>query len=221
MFSASPPCRRSSRRASSSAPACSSSPGSRSPRSCSTAAFGGTRGEDPARIVARVTLVAIALVAALGTATAVGFAAAIGGGTAEAVIGIAAGLGLIAAGLLGGPRWLILPVMVLVLPLAVVSAANIDLTGGVGHRSDHRLPAAPDYRLGMGQMDIDLRDVKLPAGETAVDVSLGIGEARLRVPAGACVNTDASDRPRRRRRARALALGRRHQGRRAPAPRRR
>ncbi len=105
------------------------------------------------------------------------------------MIGIAAGLGLIAAGLLGGPRWLILPVMVLVLPLAVVSAANIDLTGGVGHRSYHQLQA--NYRLGMGQMDIDLRDVKLPAGETAVDVSLGAGEARLQVPDGACVNMDA------------------------------
>src|SRR3954453_13800525 len=41
--------------------------------------FGGTRGEDPARVAARVTLVLIAMVAVLGTATGVGFIAAIGG----------------------------------------------------------------------------------------------------------------------------------------------
>jgi phage shock protein PspC (stress-responsive transcriptional regulator) len=151
--------------------------------------FGGSRGDDPARIVARVSLVAIALVAAMGTATAVGFVAAIGGGTAEAVIGIAAGLGLIAAGLLGGPRWLILPVMVLVLPLAVVSAANIDLTGGVGHRQYSKLQ--PAYRLGMGRMDVDLRNVKLD-GNTDVKLSLGIGEVHVRPPAGACVTTTGS-----------------------------
>jgi phage shock protein PspC (stress-responsive transcriptional regulator) len=148
--------------------------------------FGGTRGEDPARVAARVMLVLIALVAALGTATGVGFIAAIGGGPAEAVIGIVAGLGLITAGLLGGPRWLILPAMVLVLPLAVVSAANIDLTGGVGHRSYHELK--PSYRLGMGQMVVDLRDVQLPP-DSSVKVSLGIGEIRVRPPADACVTT--------------------------------
>ena len=49
-----------------------------------------------------------------------------------AAIAIFAGLMLITAGFLGGPRWLILPVTVLVLPLAVVSAADIDLTGGAG-----------------------------------------------------------------------------------------
>src|SRR3954464_2119707 len=149
--------------------------------------FGPARGEDPARVVARVTLVLIAMVALLGTATGIGFIAAIGGGTAEAVIGIVAGLGLISAGLLGGPRWLILPVMVLVLPLAVVSAANIDLTGGVGHRDYHVLK--PSYRLGMGEMNLDLRDVRFPPGETAMRVSLGMGEAHVRVPAGVCVAT--------------------------------
>src|SRR4051812_38466887 len=156
--------------------------------------FGGARGDDPARVIARMTLVLIALAAALGTATGVGFAAAIGGGVAVAVISICAGLGLIAAGLLGGPRWLILPVIVLVLPLAVVSAADLDLTGGVGHKEFRPASVAairPEYRIGMGQVDLDLRNVKLPAGRTAVNVSVGIGEARVRVPAGVCAATDA------------------------------
>ena len=150
--------------------------------------------DDPAKAVARATLALIATAAALGAATGVGLIAAIGGGTAVAIIAIVAGFGLIAAGLLGGPRWLILPVVVLVMPLAVVSAADIDLRGGVGERKYSPQTVAdlrPEYKLGVGQMDLDLRRMDL-AGETAqINVRLGIGEARLRVPAGTCVSTAA------------------------------
>src|SRR5262245_1077486 len=81
-------------------------------------AFGGGRGDDAAQIIARGTLVLLVLVAALGAATAVGFVAALGGGVAVAIIAIVAGVALIAAGLVGGPLWLMLPAIVLVLPLA-------------------------------------------------------------------------------------------------------
>lgn len=150
--------------------------------------------DDPAKAIARATLALIATAAALGAATGVGLIAAIGGGTAVAIIAIVAGFGLIAAGLLGGPRWLILPVVVLVMPLAVVSAADIDLRGGVGERSYSPRTVAdlrPEYKLGVGQMDLDLRRMSLPAETTEVNVRLGIGEARLRVPSGTCVTTDA------------------------------
>jgi phage shock protein PspC (stress-responsive transcriptional regulator) len=154
--------------------------------------FGETVREDPARAIARAMLALIALAAMLGAATGIGLIAALGGGVAVAVIAIAAGLGLVAAGLLGGPRWLILPVVVLVMPLAVVSAADIDLRGGVGDREIRPRTVAdlePHYRLGVGQMDLDLRALELPA-DTRLDVKLGVGEAHLRVPAGTCVVTD-------------------------------
>jgi phage shock protein PspC (stress-responsive transcriptional regulator) len=158
-------------------------------------AVGGGRGDDPARMVARGTLVLLLLVAALGAATGIGFIAAIGGGTAVAILSVVAGLGLVAAGLLGGPRWLILPVVVLVLPLAVVSAAGIDLHGGVGQR--HFRPATvaalqPEYRLGVGDLNLDLRSLELPAGTTNVKLVVGVGDAKLRVPNGVCVTTDAA-----------------------------
>ncbi|HEY6892133.1 MAG TPA: PspC domain-containing protein [Solirubrobacter sp.] len=156
--------------------------------------WGSTIKDDPAKAVARATLALIATVAALGAATGVGLVAAIGGGTAMAIIAIVAGFGLIAAGLLGGPRWLILPVVVLIMPLAVVSAADIDLRGGVGERTYAPRTVAdlrPEYKLGVGQMDLDLRRMDLPATTTDVNVRLGIGEARLRVPSGTCVTTDA------------------------------
>ncbi|HET6551190.1 MAG TPA: PspC domain-containing protein [Solirubrobacter sp.] len=157
-------------------------------------AFGGARGDDPARVIARATLVLIVVVAALGTGAGVGLLAALGGGPAIAVISIVAGFGLIAAGLLGGPKWLILPVIVLVLPLAVVSAADLDLRGGVGQR-EYR-PASvsdlrPEYRVGVGQVDLDLRGMPLPAQRTEVRVRVGMGEALVHVPDGACVTTAA------------------------------
>src|SRR3954451_24294865 len=156
--------------------------------------FGGTVREDPARAIARATLALIALVAMLGAATGIGLIAAIGGGVAIAVIAIAAGPGRVPAAMLAAPRWLTLPVVVLILPLAVVSAADIDLRGGVGEREIRPNTVAdlqPQYRLGGGHMDLDLRGLDLPAETTQVNVKLGIGEARVRVPAGTCVLTDA------------------------------
>jgi phage shock protein PspC (stress-responsive transcriptional regulator) len=157
-------------------------------------AFGGREGEDPARIVARLSLVFLCLVAAFAFAVGVGFVAALGGDVAVAAISMVAGLALIAAGLLGGPRWLILPAMVLVVPLAFVSAADLDLRGGVGPREYRPTSLAqlrPEYRVGAGQIDLDLRNLELPAGETGVKLRVGLGEARVRVPAGVCVATDA------------------------------
>jgi phage shock protein PspC (stress-responsive transcriptional regulator) len=157
-------------------------------------AFGGERGDDAAQIIARGTLVLLVLVAALGAATAVGFVAAVGGGVAVAIIAVVAGLSLIAAGLLGGPLWLMLPAIVLVAPLAVVSAADIDLHGGVGERTARPATVAqikPEYRVGVGKMTIDLRRVDLPAGDTNVKLVVGVGEAVVRVPDNACVSTDA------------------------------
>ena len=103
---------------------------------------------------------------------------------------------LITVGFLGGPRWLILPVTVLVLPLAVVSAADIDLTGGAGE-SEYR-PATvadlkPEYRLGVGQHGArPERSRPCPPGRTEVKLSLGMGEAQVRVPDGVCVSTEAT-----------------------------
>lgn len=149
--------------------------------------------EDPARLAAKVVLVLIGLAAALGAAVGVGFVVALGGGVAVAVISMVAGLGLISAGLLGGPRWLILPVLVLVVPLAVVSAADINLEGGVGEKKYAPTSVAelrPEYRVGAGRVELDLREVRFPAGSTQVNVRVGLGEATVLVPAGVCASID-------------------------------
>src|SRR5262249_37391485 len=96
-------------------------------------------------------------------------------------------------GLLGGPRWLIVPVLVLVVPLAVVSAADINLEGGVGEKRFSPATVAelrPEYRVGAGRVLLDLRDGKFPAGQTQANVSVGLGEATILVPAGVCASID-------------------------------
>jgi predicted membrane protein len=131
--------------------------------------------------------------AAVGGFLGVFVLAALGGGTALAILAIVAGVALVVAGLAGGARWLIAPALVLVLPLAIVAAADIRVDGGVGER-EYR-PASveelrPSYELGAGELIVDMRDVDLPAGTTGVELDLGIGHAVVRVPEDACVSSD-------------------------------
>jgi hypothetical protein len=113
---------------------------------------------------------------------------------AAAILVIAAGATLIVASLFGRGRWLILPVLSLALPVALVSAADVDLHGGIGER-EYRPQAAGQiqqrYKLGMGRLVVDLRDTQLPPGDRPLALEVGIGEALLLVPEDVCVATKA------------------------------
>src|SRR5437762_1493871 len=74
-----------------------------------------------------------AIVLGLGAAAAVAF----GAGAAVAAVVLAAGIVLIIGAFAGGARWLIAPALILAIPVAIVSAADLDLKGGVGQR-DYR-----------------------------------------------------------------------------------
>jgi phage shock protein PspC (stress-responsive transcriptional regulator) len=148
---------------------------------------------DPARIAARGAIAFLIGLAALGAFVGVFLLAALGGGTVLAILAIVAGMALVVAAFAGGARWLIPPALVLVLPLAIVAAADINIDGGAGER--HYRPTSagelrPDYRLGMGELEVDLRDVTLPAGNTDLGVKVGVGHAVVRVPENACVTSD-------------------------------
>src|SRR3954452_6112997 len=122
------------------------------------------------------------------------WAAAAGGGTVAAVLVIVAGIVLVVGALRGGLRWLILPALSLALAVAIVSAADVKLDGGVGDR-DYRPTTVGDvrdsYKLGMGQLVVDLRGVKLPPGDTPLHLQLGVGDARVVVPEDVCVASRA------------------------------
>jgi phage shock protein PspC (stress-responsive transcriptional regulator) len=118
-----------------------------------------------------------------------------GGGTAAAIAVIAAGAILAGAALEGYGRWLVLPALALALPVAFVSAANIDLHGGAGDEQYVPTSAAQvreSYRVGAGRLIVDLRDAQLPPGDRRIKLRVGVGDADLIVPSNVCVATDAN-----------------------------
>jgi phage shock protein PspC (stress-responsive transcriptional regulator) len=155
--------------------------------------FGGESGGDPARTVARFAIAALVAVAVAGAAVGVFIAAALGGGVVIASLAVVTGLALIATAFFGGVRWLIIPALALVLPLGVVAAADIDFDGGIGDRSYRPASMAElrdKYQVGLGELDVDLRDLDLPAGRTNVALDIGMGDAIVWVPEDACVTSD-------------------------------
>jgi phage shock protein PspC (stress-responsive transcriptional regulator) len=157
-------------------------------------AAGGTLGAgDPGKLAARGAIAFLIGLAGIGAFVGVFLLAAIGGGTVLTILAIVAGMALVVAAFAGGARWLIVPALVLVLPLAIVVAAGIEVDGGAGERHYRVAEASelrPDYRLGMGELEVDLRDVTLPPGTTSTRVKVGVGHAVVRVPEDACVTSD-------------------------------
>lgn len=156
-------------------------------------------GEHPAASGARdilrraglgVALLAVCGLLAIGGA----WATAAGGGVLVAALVIVAGLWLVAGAFLGGARWLILPALALALPAGVVSAANLDVQGGVGDR-EYRPAAASEmrdnYKLGVGHLMLDLRNTQFAPGDRRVHVALGAGVISIAVPRDVCVTSAA------------------------------
>ena len=122
------------------------------------------------------------------------WATAAGGETIVALFVIGAGAAIVAGAFFKPVRWLILPALALALSAGTVSAAGIDLDGGVGDRG-YRPTSVVDlrdrYELGMGELVVDLTETDLPAGDTPLEIDLGVGSARLIVPDDVCVATTA------------------------------
>jgi len=123
------------------------------------------------------------------------FASGLGGGVVIASLVIAAGAALVVSAFAGGARWLVLPALAIALPLAFVTAAGIDLDGGFGEKRVRPGSVAEireSYRLGMGELVVDLRDVKLPAGDRRVKLGVGTGHALVLVDERVCVASTAT-----------------------------
>jgi hypothetical protein len=87
-------------------------------------------------------------------------------------------------------------VLTIVLSLVVVfrPLGSLRFTDGVGDRTERPTDAAEladGYGLALGQLEIDLRDVRLPEGTTTLEASVGMGQLVVRLPEGAAVKTDA------------------------------
>jgi phage shock protein PspC (stress-responsive transcriptional regulator) len=144
-------------------------------------------------IAALVVIAAFGLLALAGGAA---FAVALGWGVPVGIGIVALGLVLVVAAFGRGLRWLIPPVVALVAGAGVASAADLDFRGGIGEREYHPVAAASipsgGYRLGVGRLAIDLRDLNWDdARVVRVKVDLGTGQADVFVPARVCVRGTA------------------------------
>jgi predicted membrane protein len=77
--------------------------------------------------------------------------------------------------------------------VAVTTFSGISLKGGFGDVTivPSTSSVASHYRLGVGELDVNLSNVRFsPSGET-VSVNLGVGQVRVEVPSGAVVTVQA------------------------------
>jgi phage shock protein PspC (stress-responsive transcriptional regulator) len=107
---------------------------------------------------------------------------------------VAIGAVLVVAAFTGGARRLMLPAIAFALAVAAIAAARVDLHGGMGervYRPQTLNEVREGYRLGAGRLEIDLRGIAFPPGNTKLHVRLGMGELVVLVPRGVCVATSA------------------------------
>lgn len=145
--------------------------------------------------LARAALLGIGLLIVLSVLAVGAFwASAAGGDGVIAGLVIAAGVALVAGAFLRPVRWLILPALALAIPAGFVAAADISLDGGVGDKTYRPGTAAdirPRYELGAGELVVDLRGVRLPAGDRRIALDVGMGHAHVIVDPDVCVATTA------------------------------
>jgi hypothetical protein len=109
---------------------------------------------------------------------------------------IAVGLACVAGAFRGRQHALMVVGVALMVLLSLAAAVdwNLDLpVAGVGDRSER--PTSPaqlrEYELGVGNLELDLRQLQLPPGTTTVEARVGIGELVVEVPSGASVQVVA------------------------------
>jgi phage shock protein PspC (stress-responsive transcriptional regulator) len=149
------------------------------------------------KVVLVCILVAIALGLAAGLALVSAWVTATGHGTAIAVAVIFVGLALVAASFATDVRRratppLLILALVLGIPAGGIAAADIKFDNSVGQRTYTPKVAADipadGYKLGTGQLVVDLRDLPWRKGGTIpVSAHLGIGQLIVSAPPNVCV----------------------------------
>src|SRR5829696_3254929 len=142
-------------------------------------------------------LVAVALCVAAGLALVSAWVTATGHGTAIAVAVIVLGLALVAVAFATDVRRratppLLVLALVLGIPAGAIAAADIEFDNSVGERTYTPTVVADipadGYKLGTGQLVVDLRQLPWKAGQTVTaSAHLGMGQMIVSVPSRVCV----------------------------------
>jgi hypothetical protein len=107
-----------------------------------------------------------------------------------AVALVVVGIGLVVDARRGMNGGLLATGIVLTALLLVSSLAPVRVAGPVGERvaAPTSIEAVDDrYEMAMGSLTVDLRQVDMPAGDTEIEVQLGMGELVVRLPEGVAV----------------------------------
>jgi phage shock protein PspC (stress-responsive transcriptional regulator) len=143
-------------------------------------------------------LVAVGIFVTAFLVVASAWVTATGHGTVIAIAVILFGLGLVAAAFAGDARRRIVPLLVIAglalgIPAGAVAAADIHIDQSVGQRTytptvQADLPA-DGYKLGAGQLTVDLRKLPWAKGQTIpVSAHLGFGQMIVSVPPNVCID---------------------------------
>jgi phage shock protein PspC (stress-responsive transcriptional regulator)/FtsH-binding integral membrane protein len=87
----------------------------------------------------------------------------------------------------------VLGLMVLAV-LAVAVIVRVPIFAGIGDRIAHPVAftsVGTTYEQGIGNLNLELQDVRFPVGETDIKTTLGIGDLVVTVPKGVTVKVDA------------------------------
>jgi phage shock protein PspC (stress-responsive transcriptional regulator) len=85
--------------------------------------------------------------------------------------------------------------LVLVAGAIFASVSGVHISRGIGERDYHPssyVGLQRDYRLGVGQLRIDLSDVTFPPGRTRVDADVGVGHIEVVVPRDVTVHAEGT-----------------------------
>jgi phage shock protein PspC (stress-responsive transcriptional regulator) len=146
------------------------------------------------------SLLAPVLGALLAAAGAFGLLAVLDIYTIDADLALAAAVAIVGAAIAVGTfvgyrvGSLVLLGLVLLAGFGVVASTPVSVSSGIGDKLERPLHAGAlesSYEYGIGEYEVDLSHVRLPEGETRVDVSLGIGDLLVTVPDDAEVVVDA------------------------------
>lgn len=135
-------------------------------------------------VLGTATLSAVLVALGLLAAVEVSGAAEVDLATALAIGLVTIGVGLLVGSLYGRARWLIPIGIVLTVATAVATIADVPFRGGAGERRWEPATSGelrPTYRLGVGEGELDLRDLDLDE-DRSIEVTLGMGELFVRVP---------------------------------------
>ena len=107
------------------------------------------------------------------------------------IVGAAIAFGALTQRRVGG---LVFLGLLLLAAFALAAITPVSVGAGVGEKSERPATVTaldPSYEHGIGELELDLSDITLPAGTTSVDASVGIGKIVVTVPEDVALVIDA------------------------------